>query len=401
MNFPGFVGFSLDRLEEKGFSAYLVGGCVRDFLMKKTPHDFDITTNALPDEILQCFSDIKTLDIGKKHGTITLVFDKETVEVTTYRIDGEYKDSRHPESVTFTDRIEDDLSRRDFTMNAIAYSPKRGFVDPFCGRQDIENKRIISVGQADVRFEEDALRILRALRFSSRLGFEIEYGTSKALHQKKQLLKSIALERINDELCGILDGSFAADVLSEYFDVIKTVIPLLLGINKEAVRRAEHMSMTVKLCTLFSTFSGDGNLSVELKHLKFDSKTVKNVSTVVAVSEQYREKFSEREIKLAVSETGVNTAKLIYEYLFCKYGDERYSFAYDTLCRFVENNECMTIGGLDIKGDEIIKSCSIHPSKTGVILRHLLEDVINGLVPNQNNALVERAKSYCTVTEEI
>ena len=142
MNFPDYVAFTLDRLEENGFCAYLVGGCVRDYIMGNVPNDYDITTNALPDEIEKCFCDIKTLDIGKKHGTITLVFDKETVEVTTYRIDGEYKDSRHPESVTFTDRVEDDLARRDFTMNAIAFSPKRGFVDPFDGKGDIENKII-------------------------------------------------------------------------------------------------------------------------------------------------------------------------------------------------------------------------------------------------------------------
>ena len=171
MNFPEYVSFTLERLESFGFSAYLVGGCVRDCIMGTEPHDFDITTNATPEQIEECFADIKTLDIGKKHGTITLVFDKENVEVTTYRIDGEYKDSRHPESVTFTDRIEDDLARRDFTMNAIAYSPKRGFVDPFFGRQDIEKRIIRCVGNAPVRFEEDALRIMRALRFASRLGF--------------------------------------------------------------------------------------------------------------------------------------------------------------------------------------------------------------------------------------
>ncbi|MBR2021005.1 MAG: hypothetical protein IJ939_01080, partial [Clostridia bacterium] len=138
------------------------------------PHDFDITTNATPDEIEKCFDDIKTLDIGKKHGTITLVFDKECVEVTTYRIDGEYKDSRHPESVTFTDRIEEDLARRDFTMNAIAYSLGLGFADPFLGREDIEKKLIRCVGDPLIRFDEDALRMLRAVRFSAQTGFTID-----------------------------------------------------------------------------------------------------------------------------------------------------------------------------------------------------------------------------------
>ena len=175
MNIPKQVVYIIEQLEKNGFEGFIVGGCVRDYILGFLPKDFDITTDALPQDIKNIFD--HTIDTGIEHGTVTVVLDRQNFEVTTYRIDGEYKDNRRPENVTFSKKIEEDLSRRDFTMNAIAYSIKRGFVDPFCGIDDIKNKLIKGVGDADTRFKEDALRMMRGVRFSAQLGFDIEDET--------------------------------------------------------------------------------------------------------------------------------------------------------------------------------------------------------------------------------
>lgn len=395
MKFPDFVAFTLDRLEERGFSAYLVGGCVRDFIMGNSPNDYDITTNALPNEIEACFSDMKTLDVGKKHGTITLVFGGvNNIEVTTYRIDGEYKDSRHPESVTFTDRIEDDLARRDFTMNAIAYSPKRGFVDPFDGRTDIENGIIRCVGDPRVRFEEDALRIMRGLRFASRFGFDIEEETSLAIHEKKGLLLKIALERINTELKGMISEKNGSNVVSTYFDVFRTVIPSVSAIDYDALKRGAELNLSAAVCVFFSSVGDLKLLETELKRLKFDNNSVKGIVSVLSFVPEYYDKCDDADIKMAVSKIGKDATANLYRVLYCLSDDEKYLEAVERLNFFENNNICMTLKQLDIKGNEIIEKYSINPAITGKVLEKLLCDVIEDKIPNETAALLKQAKLY-------
>ena len=187
----------IETIEKAGFEAYIVGGCVRDLLMNREPHDWDITTSAKPEQVKKIFR--RTYDTGIKHGTVTVILNEEHYEVTTYRIEGEYKDYRRPTEVSFVDDITLDLSRRDFTMNAIAYHPTRGFVDPYKGQEDIGRGLIRSVRSAVERFTEDALRILRAVRFSAQLGFEIEADTLEGIKECKELLTHISKERIRDE----------------------------------------------------------------------------------------------------------------------------------------------------------------------------------------------------------
>ena len=189
INIPDNISIVLDKLHNAGYEAYLAGGCVRDGLMGREPSDYDITTNALPRQTAACFEDFTVIETGIKHGTVTVVSGGENVEITTYRIDGTYADHRRPDTVCFTPRLEDDLSRRDFTMNAMAYSPERGLVDKFGGQDDIIERVVRCVGDPYERFEEDALRILRALRFASELGFVIDAETARAIHEKKHLLK--------------------------------------------------------------------------------------------------------------------------------------------------------------------------------------------------------------------
>lgn len=219
----------LDLLEAAGFEAFVVGGCGRDALMGRTPNDWDITTSARPEQTKAVAADagFKTIDTGIKHGTVTVIVDHEPFEVTTYRADGSYSDGRHPDSIEFLDRIDGDLARRDFTINAMAYNPSRGLVDRFGGQADLEAGILRAVGDPRERFTEDALRIVRGLRFAAQLGFAIEPETSDAMHELRSLLDNIAVERTWVEFRGLLEGSYAVDVLRAYNDVIFAIIPEL------------------------------------------------------------------------------------------------------------------------------------------------------------------------------
>ena len=222
---PSGVRNVLHVLDGAGYEAWLVGGCVRDHMMGLPPKDFDVATSATADRVIAAFAGFRVIGTGLKHGTVTVLSEGVPVEVTTYRVDGSYSDGRHPDKVTFTSDIADDLSRRDFTINAMAYAPEKGYLDCFGGRDDLAGKIIRCVGDPDRRFGEDALRILRALRFASRLGFAIEPSTAQAIHRQRELLGKIAVERITQELFGLLCGRCAGHVLREFSDVIACIIP--------------------------------------------------------------------------------------------------------------------------------------------------------------------------------
>lgn len=219
----------INILSDNGCKAYAVGGCVRDYLLGKPEKDIDITTSAKPETVEEILkqNNIKVIETGLQHGTVTAVLNGENYEITTFRKDGEYKDNRRPESVSFVDDVKEDLSRRDFTINAMAYNHKEGIVDLFGGKKDIDNKVIRAVGNADLRFKEDALRIMRALRFSATLCFDIEESTKKAIFDNMYLLDNIAKERIFTELKKLLAGDNALQVLDAYKEVIGVVIPEL------------------------------------------------------------------------------------------------------------------------------------------------------------------------------
>ena len=227
MQLPSPVRIALETLERAGFEGFVVGGCVRDHLMGLVPHDFDITTNAHPQQIKRCFAPYPTIDTGLAHGTVTVVIDRMPLEITTYRLDGDYRDHRHPDTVTFTPHLAQDLSRRDFTVNAMAYSPTHGLIDPFGGQADLRARCIRCVGDPYRRFEEDALRILRALRFCAVLCFPIESKTAAALCQKAETLRAVSVERIYAELCKLVCGAGAHDVLMRYASVVRVFLPAL------------------------------------------------------------------------------------------------------------------------------------------------------------------------------
>jgi len=228
MRLPETIEYVLAQLHGAGFAAYVVGGCVRDTLAGCAPHDWDICTAARPEQVHTVFAGGDVRDTGLQHGTVTLVVDRVPYEITTFRVDGNYSDSRRPDSVSFTDDVTLDLARRDFTVNAMAYSPADGLIDPFGGREDLNAGVIRCVGEPEERFGEDALRILRALRFASRFGFALEARTAAAVHELAPTLDKIAPERIKAEIDGLLTGADAASVLRDFPDVLGVPVPELL-----------------------------------------------------------------------------------------------------------------------------------------------------------------------------
>ncbi len=224
MKLPAYVQYVISKLEKCGYEAYCVGGCVRDYLLGQCPDDYDIATSALPEQIMQIFSSHKLLTIGIKHGTVTVILDGKPVEITAFRSESDYRDHRHPSAVGFSSNLEQDLVRRDFTINAMAYNTERGIIDMFGGKADLKAGIIRCVGNPEERFNEDGLRILRALRFASRYNFTLDRDTSDAVHRMSYLLDYISAERINAELCGILTGE-CYDILINYCDIIREIIP--------------------------------------------------------------------------------------------------------------------------------------------------------------------------------
>ena len=289
MTIPENIKYVLDTLNVKGFEAYMVGGCVRDMIMGKTPSDFDITTNALPEEIISCFPDKNCVLSGMKHGTVAPIVNHEAVEITTYRIDGEYRDSRHPEEVYFTKKIEEDLSRRDFTVNAMAMGKGFNVIDPFSGKTDIENKIIRCVGEAEKRFTEDALRIMRALRFSSTLGFSIEEETKNAIFKLYPLLSNIAKERIFTELKKLIAGENAGKILAEYKDVFVFIMPKLATLPEdkyfENAKRVGGKDMTLDFALLTDGLSKE-DTSALFNTLKTDRKLKDEVLCLISEKEE-------------------------------------------------------------------------------------------------------------------
>lgn len=240
MDMPKNVDTAINLLQSAGFEAYAVGGCVRDSLLGKTPNDWDITTSAKPEDMKSVFINFHCIDTGIKHGTVTVVIDGEPLEITTFRLDGEYEDNRHPKSVTFTSNLGADLGRRDFTVNAMAYSKMTGTVDLFGGQNDLKNKIIRCVGDPDRRFNEDALRILRALRFASALDFEIEEKTAQSLLKNRALLGNISEERIAKELLKLVCGKGAKRILTDFAPVLFEILPELQPMYKNSHDNPHH-----------------------------------------------------------------------------------------------------------------------------------------------------------------
>lgn len=272
---PNDVYFILNRLGECGYTAHIVGGCVRDMLIGITPTDYDITTSATPQEIKEVFGDFRTVDTGIKHGTVTLIYGGEPYEITTYRTEGAYTDNRHPDSVSFTRNLSLDLSRRDFTVNAMCADKDGKLTDIFGGIGHLESGIISAVGCARERFSEDALRILRALRFSATLGFALDSETADAALECSALLDNISVERTYTELYKLCMGKFAYRVISEYSEIIKRVLPELSSVTLPSEDVFARADGGVRLAALFALGANnpEAAFDVAMRRLHTDTKT--------------------------------------------------------------------------------------------------------------------------------
>ncbi len=262
MQIPSDVREVLDALTAAGFDAVVVGGCVRDTLLGKTPDDWDVATNATPDEMHTVFADRRTIDTGIEHGTVTVLTEQRPVEITTYRAESGYRDHRHPDNVTFTAHLAEDLCRRDFTVNAMAYHPAHGLIDLFGGREDMESKVIRCVGDPAIRFDEDALRIFRGVRFASALGFAVEPGTADAMKKTAPLLRSVAAERLLAEEKKWVVGRDAGRTLREHASVFLEGIPAFAGLDiaSRAVQTFDRLphEAPIRLAALLSAVPDTG-----------------------------------------------------------------------------------------------------------------------------------------------
>ncbi len=387
---PTNVEYIISEMERAGYRAHIVGGSVRDFLLGKTPDDYDITTDATPDETKAVFSNHRTVDTGIKHGTVSLILDGKPYEITTYRVDGEYKDSRHPESVFFTKKIEDDLARRDFTVNAMAYSPSDEIIDPFGGCDDLKKGIIRAVGCPSVRFTEDALRILRGIRFSAVLGFEIEEETAIALRNKSSLLNNVSAERIYIELRKTISAPYAYSVITSYFDVILCVIPSLKRLTLPDAEMFLKADYTSRLLSIFHLSVDSPAIAFEkfCRHLHTDNH-IREIGCSVLKGVGKFDLANEISLTHALRQLDLEaTEELVkLEILLGRAEDS----ALALLKKLIEEGVCYRISDLAVDGGDML-TLGLSGREIGEMLSRLLEAVIDKKVDNEREKLMIFAK---------
>lgn len=431
MNLPEYVRECLDTLENAGFPAYAVGGCVRDACLGLTPQDYDLCTAAHPSEMEALFSGRRLVLSGEKHGTVGVVTEGGVVEITTFRTEGAYRDNRHPDWVKFVPEIGQDLARRDFTVNAMAYSPKRGLADPFGGREDLEKKRLRTVGEPELRFREDSLRILRGVRFAVRYGLTVEPRTAAAMASQADLMDNLARERVFEELCKLLPLVTAED-LCRFAPILAAVIPELgpmIGFDQHSPHHAydlfTHVAHVVaavpadvplrwaallhdvgKVPTFTRDENGRGHfyghaqagaaLAEEiLRRLKAPTALRSQVVTLIA-NHMTRLDPSKKALSRQLGKLGWETVeKLIYlqEADMGSKGTgnpeemEQFSRLREVLAEIKAEKACLTVKDLAVNGHDIM-ALGFSGKALGDCLNALLEQVLDGLLPNEREALL-------------
>lgn len=388
---PDNVTRAISILEQNGYSAYAVGGCVRDSILGLSPFDWDICTSALPEQTAECFANFRVIPTGVKHGTLTVIIDTP-LEITTFRIDGDYLDNRRPSEVSFTRNLQDDLCRRDFTVNAMAINLNGEITDLYGGTDDLKAKLIRCVGDAATRFDEDALRIMRALRFAATLGFEIESETAKAIHEKKHLLENIAAERIQKEFTKMIVGN-CRNILSEFSDVIKVFLPEI-HTDSDTLRHidASPADSALRLALLFGKTEAQ-QAAERLRKLKYDNATANTVSLLLSCADD-NISTQRPQIKRLLNKYGEAGAKavLIYHLHSEKITNEQYTVITETINEIIRAGECFTLSKLAVNGSDI-SSLGIFPAnRIGKVLHELLEKVMDGETENEKNSLINLAK---------
>lgn len=436
LNIPKYIANVIEMLETSGYEAYAVGGCVRDKLLSIEPSDYDVCTSATPDKIKECFASFRVIPTGEKHGTITVLSDSP-VEITTFRTEGVYTDNRHPDKVTFVTSVEDDLSRRDFTVNAMAYSPRTGVIDPFGGREDLRRSVIRCVGDPDKRFNEDGLRIMRGLRFASTFGFSIDEETAASIHKNAKLLEGISAERLYSEMTKLLLGRSAHEILREFPDVIGVIIPEILPMigfdqmnphhhldvwehtlhvlencPREAVFRwsALFHDIAKPECAFMGRdkkrhFNGHPKKSADIANavmsrLRCDNATKRAVVTLVENHDQFF-KGGMPEMRRVVGRLGVDVTKQVLEFRVCDSAaqspatvDKKLEHCRECekmLARIIDEGLCCSVRDLKITGRELMALGAPSGAALGHLLDTLVEAVIDGKTENEREELQKYA----------
>jgi len=441
---PPRVEFIINELEKEGYEAFAVGGCIRDSILEKKPNDWDITTNALPEAIIKTFK--HTIPTGIKHGTITVMIDNLPFEVTTYRIDGEYTDNRHPDEVIFTSKLEEDLSRRDFTINAMAYNYSKGLVDPFNGLEDLREGIIKTVGNAHDRFNEDALRMIRAIRFSCQLGFHIEDKTFEAIKLNCELIKNVSIERIREEFSKILLSKepsrgienlriggllqyFLPEVLTMFgfdqrnphhdkdvyyhtlmvMDNTEPRLALRLGALFHDIAKPVTFTLDEKGIGHFYGHELKGKDMCEyiLKRLRYDNDTIKKVSNLVYDHMSRYSNLKSSTIKKVITRVGKENLEDLFNLQEADIKASAPPFDFSGIHHLrkkskeiLEHKEPLTVKDLLLKGDDLIR-LGLKPGKLiGEILNHLMEKVLEDPKLNKKDQLEEMALEYIEKSKE-
>ena len=375
---PDEVNYIIDTLESGEYEAYVVGGCVRDSLLGKLPKDWDICTPALPEQVIEIFKGHNIIKTGLQHGTVTIILNHKPFEVTTYRVDGVYSDSRHPDEVEFVGSLTDDLSRRDFTINAMAYSPKRGTADFFGGAADLRLGVIKCVGDPDKRFAEDALRIMRALRFAAALGFSIDGDTAKAMHKNAESLKKISPERISAEMSKLMAGDDIDRLLTEHKRVITEIIPELKLHTLKNVDSVPN-DLSLRLTELLYCVGPDTAKEI-LTRLKYDNNTINAVMQLILYHEADITP-DRRNVKNWLNKIGEeNLSQLIR---LRGLGDVR-----STLDEIIKQKQCFSLKDLAVNGKDLIDAGVREGTEVGAALNRLLRMVIDEEIENDKEALL-------------
>ena len=380
---PSDTEYIIETLQKNGYEAFAVGGCVRDMLNGDTPHDFDITTSAEPETVMSLFE--KTVPTGIKHGTVTVIINGVPNEVTTYRADGEYRDHRRPDSVIFVKSLREDLARRDFTVNAMAYNQKDGLKDFFGGREDIENRILRAVGEPGRRFYEDALRIMRLFRFSSVLGFDIEENTLKAALEYAPTLKSVSAERIYSELLKTLCGKNPA-ALKPLTDIGGLGF---LGVNTSPDYGILPLLGSADTKLFAFLYSGGADVTAALDFLRVPNKTKKAARDMLTLLNMPFPK-TKPEIKEMLYLTSPVSVENYFDYK-AAYG-ENCENARNMLSEIIENAEPYKISDLKIRGEDL-KKLGIRGRETGEMLEALRKYVIPDPTLNTKSRLLEEIKN--------
>lgn len=435
MKLPSHIALCIQRLEQAGFAAYCVGGCVRDSLLGLTPHDYDLCTNAFPAQIRQVFADFPLVLAGEKHGTVSVVMAHQLVEITTFRAEGGYTDSRHPDWVRFVPSIEEDLSRRDFTVNAMAYSPTRGFADPFDGQADLCSKTLRAVGDPTARFTEDALRILRGVRFAVRYGLRVEPETEKAMFTLAPLMEKLARERVFDELCKLLPHVMAEDLL-HFSPVLVQAIPALgpcVGFDQHsphhaydvfthtahvveampadpALRLAALLHDVGKPAVFYQDENGRGHFPSHatvggemadaiLRQLKASNELRSRVVQLVRghMVPLIPDKRILRRRLAKYGQQGLRDLLALQRADLASKGVGEKTDVFDTVEALVEEllteDPCLSLKDLAIDGHDLI-ALGYSGKAIGTCLSHLLEQVLDERLPNEKDSLLADAEKF-------